>query len=336
MTWTAETQTVNQQVQIGPESTPGTAVAASKLLKCYDWVPGINAGTTPYTPSGNKYVASQEEDWEEAGWTIGGILDYNGLPYLLSSAMGKIVPALHSPSITAYDWIYTPPLTGSIQPQTYTVMQGDSIRARKTAYVLVNNFGYKGTRKTPFTISGKAMAQSLQDGIVLTSSPTAVALAQATTNQFNVYLDTTSGGIGTTQLTRVFSIEYAFDNIYGPFYPLNRSNSSFTGHVDLMPKTSFKMLVAADSTGFGAMQGYLESQATVYIRVSAQGALIDAGNSIHNTFQHDMAVKFTKPSDLKDEQGIFATEWECTIVQDPAWASGQAQTITVTNLISAL
>lgn len=332
----SEIVAANQQVQIGAESTAGTAVAASKLLKCFSWVTGINSSTTPYTPSGNKYPSAGELDWEESGWTVDGIMDFNGLPYLLSGIMGKVNAALHSPSTTAYDWIYTPPVTGSATPQTYTVMQGDSVRARKAAYVTFSQFGYKGTRKTPFTISAKAFGQPLQDGITLTSSPTAVVLAQATAGMFNVYLDTTSGGIGGTQLTRVFSVDYAFDSVFGAFYPFNRSNASFAGTVDLVPKTSFKMMVAADSTGFGAMQGYHESQQIVYLRVNALGATIDTPNSVKNTFQHDMAVRFTKPNDLKDEQGIFATEWECTIVQDPAWNSGQAQTLTVTNLISAL
>ena len=59
-------------------------------------------------------------------------------------------------------------------------------------------------------------------------------------------------------------------------------------------------------------------------------------NQSNNAFTHDMAVKVAKPNPFKDEQGVFANEWELTVVQDPTWASGQAQKITVTNLISAL
>ena len=49
-----------------------------------------------------------------------------------------------------------------------------------------------------------------------------------------------------------------------------------------------------------------------------------------------MAVKVSKPSPFKDEQGIFAEEWELEVVEDPAWNSGQAQVFTVTNLLTAL
>jgi hypothetical protein len=219
------------------------------------------------------------------------------------------------------------------------LQQGDAVRARSLAYGLFNNFGYKGTRKTPFTVSSKGFGQQLSDGITLTSSPTAVALLPVVGKFFNVYLDTTSGGIGTTLLTRCFSVDYAFDNVYGPFYPLNRANASFTGHVDLKPKCTLKLILEADATGLNTMQTtYLQPGATAYIRVQAQGNQIasDGPGSVKATFQHDMACKVGKPSPFKDEQGVYAVEWELTIVEDPAWNSGQAQTITVTNLITAL
>ena len=421
-----EIVSVNQRVQIGAESTAGTAVPAAKLLNCFDFQFGVNAATSEYTPTGSKYVATVEEDTEYTDITVGGNLDYNGLPYLLSSTMGIVAPVAHGVSAVAKDWPYIPPVSGSIAGQTYTLQQGDAVRARSFANGLLSMFGYKGTRKSPFTISGKGFGQPLSDGITLTASPTAVALAQAVAKEFNVYLDTTSAGLGTTLLTRVFSVDYAFDSVYGPFFALSRATVGFSGTADLKPKCSFKMLMAADSNGFGAMQGYLQNGTILYLRVEAIGSVIDnlqtvalgspsagdftltykgqttatiafdaaasavqsalallstipsgdvavtgsaggpysvifsgslaqdttamtgsgAGltggtfaitqNQSNNAFTHDMAVKVAKPNPFKDEQGVFANEWELTVVQDPTWASGQAQKITVTNLISAL
>lgn len=425
-----EVASINQQTQLGVEVTAGTAVAANKLLKCFDITFGVNANVSAYTPEGTKYIAEQDEDFEQADITVSGNLDYNGLPYLLNSAMGIVSPVAHGASAVAKDWIYTPPVTGSITPQTYSFQQGDAVRARSFPYGIISMFGYKGTRKTPFTVSGKGFGQSLTDGITLTPSPTAVVLAQAVGKQFNVYLDTTSAGIGTTLLTRVFSLDFSFDNIYGPFFPLNRANASFTGTVDLLPKSALKMLMAADSNGFAAMQGYLRSGATVYVRVDAQGQVIDNNQTLtigggatsgnftlsykgqttaniaysaaltaatiqtafqllstvstacavsgpnggpytfafsgalatdttamtatnvsltggtptivvtqtqaYNEIKHDMAVKVGKPTAFKDEQGIYAMEWELLVAQDPLWNGGQAQQLTVTNLITAL
>ena len=54
----------------------------------------------------------------------------------------------------------------------------------------------------------------------------------------------------------------------------------------------------------------------------------------YNINQHDMAVKVSKPNPFKDHKGVFAEEWEFTIVEDATW--GKSQTVTVTNLLTAL
>ncbi len=54
----------------------------------------------------------------------------------------------------------------------------------------------------------------------------------------------------------------------------------------------------------------------------------------YNIYQHDMAVKVSKPNPFSDKKGVFAEEWEFTIVEDATW--GKAQTVTVTNLLTAL
>jgi hypothetical protein len=303
------------------------------------WEVGIDAGVSMFGASGHKYDLAAEEDWEQTSINVSGNMDFNGLCYLLAGVMGSVNPATHGSSSTAKDWVYTPPVSSVIVPQTYTIQQGDAVRARSLSYGLLNSFGYKGTRKTPFTVSAKGFGQILSDGITLTASPTAVAISPIVGKFFNVYLDPTSGAIGTTQLTRCFSVDYSFDGVYDTFYPLNRTNVSFTGHVDKKPKCTLKLLLEADATGLDTMQTtYLQAGATVYVQVQAQGNQIasDGPGSVKATFTHNMACKVNKPSALKDEQGICALEWELNVIEDPSWNSGQAQQITVTNLLTAL
>ncbi len=54
----------------------------------------------------------------------------------------------------------------------------------------------------------------------------------------------------------------------------------------------------------------------------------------YNIYQHDMAVKVSKPNPFGDSKGVFAEEWEFTVVEDATW--GNAQKVTVTNLLTAL
>ena len=335
MVYVAERASVNQRLQWGAESTSalGTSVAANKLLECFDLVMGIDADVNFYRPTGRKYPSTQEENMEWMSATLGGNLDYNGIIYPLSGVMGAVAPVNHGASSTAKDWIFSPPVAGTTVPQTYTIEQGDATtRSHKMIYGLFTDFGYKGTRKD-FTVSGKMLGQPITDGITMTASPTAVALAPVVAKQVNVYLDTTSGALGTTILTRVLSVDFSMASVYSPLWVLNRATTGFTNHVDMAPPCILKLKVEADANGM-ALLGYLQTGTTYFIRVNCIGNTIDAPNSVTNTFNHDMAVKFGKPTPFADDQGIFAIEWDATVVEDSGW--GKSQLATVTNLITAL
>src|SRR6266702_190526 len=122
---------INIKSQVGVASTSGTADAASTVLHAFDFKSGIKPAITMIGASGRKYDSSQEENKEWMAGTLSGSMDFNHLPYLLSSAWGIISPAAHGASATAKDWIGTPPVTGSVAPTTYTFEQGDSVRAHK-------------------------------------------------------------------------------------------------------------------------------------------------------------------------------------------------------------
>src|SRR5260221_2833482 len=336
MTWNPERPTVNQKVQIGAEATTalGTSVAANKLVQCFNWTFQIEADVVFYTPTGRKYASTKEDNMEWTSASMSGTFDYNCVIYPLASAMGSVSPVAHLSSTTAKDWIFSPPLSGSVVPQTYTIQQGDVVRAHALSYGIFSDWGYKGTRKD-FTTAGKLIGQKLSDGITLTASPTAVALAPVVANQVNVYLDTTSAGLGTTQLLRVLAIEYDMSNIYAPLWVLNRATPSYAAHVDTLPKSAGKLKVEADAAGM-AMLAYLQSGTTYYLRVDAQGHQIatDGPGAIANEIKHDMAIKFGKPTAFADDSGVFAIEWTFELVEDSVW--GHSQLMTVTNLLTAL
>lgn len=334
MTYTPERATINQRIQIGAESTIGTAVPANKLLECFDFVFAIDGDIQTYRPTGRKYISTQEENTEWVSGTLGGTLDYNGVIYPLGGVMGATTPVAHGSSSTAKDWVFTPPVTGSVAPQTYTIMQGDSTHAHSFAYGLFNAFGFKGDRKS-ITVSGTTMGQQLSDGITMTSSPTAVPLAPVVAKQVSAYLDSSSGALGTTQLTRFLQVDYTMSGVYQPLWVLNRNTAGFTNHVDLAPTATVKIMLEADTQGMSLLSD-LQAGSTQFLRIQAQGAQIasDGPGAVYQMYTHDFAVKIGKPQPYADKDGIFAIEWMCQIVEDPTW--GKAQTVTVTNLIASL
>jgi hypothetical protein len=433
MVWTAERSTINQTLQFGLETTPGTNVAANKSIQCFAVTFGPMADVNEFSATGRKYPSILIENGEWVEGTMTGELDYNGIVYALSGVCGAATSiAAAGGSATAKLWTFVPPLTGSVQPQTYTVEQGENnafgnaIYNHKVNYMLISELSYKGDRKTGFNVSGKVLAQALQRAITMTATPTAVALQPSAGKHFNIYLDPTFGALGTTQLLKVLNIDYAFTGLYGMFFPLNRANIGWAAHVDLNPGCIIKLLLEADATGMTPLT-YLQAGTTMFLDVKGVGPIVDnlqivtigggatggtftlsykgqttalitysaaltsatvntafqllttvstnctvtgsAGGpytftfsgplvgdmspvgvtnvaltggtptvasvaTAYATFEHQMAVKVSKPNPFSDKDGVFAEEWEFTIVEDAGW--GAAQKFLITTLLTAL
>jgi hypothetical protein len=332
----ADRMFINQEINIGAETVAGTNVAAGKRITAFTWADGIMADVKDYQGTGRKYVDSQIEEKEWMEWDVSGDMDFNSILYIAAGVYGKVTPALVGSSTTAYAWTFTPPIAGAASPQTYTIEQGDAVRAHKANFLMLSDFGYKLVRGSgDYSMTAKGFSRAIQDAIMLTASPTAIALSPAAPNMANIYLDTTSAGLGTTQLVTPLSFEYNHASVYGMFWALNRTQSSFTGYSDLKPKTTGKLKMEANAEGM-AMLAYLQSQTTYYMRTDTLGPVIDGTHSINAEIKHDMAIKFGKPSKFEDDQGLFAIEWEFTVVEDPAWGTGTAEIFTVTNLLATL
>ena len=67
MPFTPKRSSVNQTLQFGLESTPGTNVPANKLIQCFDIVFGAMADVNSFTPTGRKYpsIVIENSEWVE-------------------------------------------------------------------------------------------------------------------------------------------------------------------------------------------------------------------------------------------------------------------------------
>jgi hypothetical protein len=335
---TAPRATINQQVQIGVESVSGTPVAASKLIDAFTWTLGLKPTTKQFRGMGRQYPSASALLTEQSSGKLSGPGDFAQLVYILSSLWGTGAPTLHSPSTTAFDWIWTPGLTGSYAnvAKTFTVQVGDAIDAEQYAYLAFTGFNYTIDRKQEVTCGADLMAQTFTDGITMTATPTAVEQLPMTGAQFDLYLDPTSSAIGTTHLTDPLKFEYKASDYYDGYWPINRSNASYTSLLDKEKKHEVTLTLQANSTGIAVKGTYLEVGARAYIRVKGTGPTIDGTNSITAAMQHDMACFVSNMAEFSDEGGVYAVQYTLTVAEDAAWNSGEAQKFTLTNLLSAL
>lgn len=322
----AERSTIAQTVQVGSEATAGTSVAASKRLPSLQFGSGVQAGVNTYRGAGFKYpaVSAEGKEWMQA--SIEGPATYDELAYLLSSVGQKITP-VQIGATPGYNWTFLPSPTTEDTVATFTVEQGSAVRAHKWTYGLVTDLTVNFNRDA-VNVSGTMIGRALQDAITMTAAPTGVPLVPVLGKNVSVYLDTTSGGLGGTKLTRVLDGSFSIGSRFAPLWVVDGAQSSFVTHIETEPAGSFSLLVEADAAGMGNL-ALLQSGATRFIRVEAIGANIGAGADY--TMRFDAAVKVTGIENFEDADGVYAVRYTFTIVADATWGSAwQAKLVNTT------
>src|SRR6266516_4821160 len=80
-----EVSTLFSGVQVGVESTPGTAVSATKLLNYMSLVPGININFNKFRPMGTRVATAVTPGQDSTEWAVTGAGSYSELIYPLNA-----------------------------------------------------------------------------------------------------------------------------------------------------------------------------------------------------------------------------------------------------------
>lgn len=326
----AERSALTQAAQIGVEVTPGTGVAANKLLSSLGIGPAIEVDMQRFRPQGQKFpsIITPGKEWVTAD--LEGVGSYSEIVYPLSSLCNYAAPVQQA-ATTAYKWTFAPAARAEDTIKTFTVEQGGAVRAQKFAYGLVNELGITFNRDG-VTLDGAMMGQRLQDGIVMTAAPTAIEEKPILPQEIDVFINDTSGALGTTKALRVLEAAFSLGDRFGPVWTLNSANTSFAAHVETEPSGRLELLVEADAEGM-AMLTAMRTGASKFVRVKATSPDL-AGAAIPYSFQLDAACKVAEVGDFDDADGLYAIRWTFDIVYDATWA--KAFQIEVINKLTAL
>lgn len=326
----AERSSLTQGVQIGVETTPGTGVAASKLLNSISIEPSVAVDMQRFLPMGQKYasIITPGKEWVEAD--ISGRGTYSEIVYLLSSVCVAATPSTVDTS--GKSWVFTPAARAEDTVKTYTVEQGGVVRAQKFSYGLVTSMELDFTRDG-VEVTGSMIGQALQDGITLTAAPTAIEEKPILPTGIDVWLDTTSGGLGTTKQLRVLNAHFQLGDRFNPVWVLNSAQTSFVAHVEKEPTAQITILVEADSQGMAALT-QLRAGTTKFIRIKATSPDLAGSATAFYSLGIDAAVKVSDVGNFSDEDGVYAIEFTFDIVYDATWT--KAFEITAVNKVASL
>lgn len=327
-----ERTTITQGVQIGVETTPGTTVAANKYLNSLDIDPELHFDIQKFQPTGQKFssIVVPGKEWAEAG--VKGVVSYSEIIYILNSLLIAAAPVQNGVT-TAYTSTFKPASRSGDTVKTYTIEQGDATRAQRFSYGVFSEGTFTFNRgATDF--SGKMFGQAIADNVALTASPTAIQEKPVIPNQVDVFIDSTSGAIGTTKMLRALETKIHITNRFGPLWVLNSALGSFASHVELDPAVSVEILMEADAQGM-ALLSTLRAGSTQYIRVKCTSPDL-AGTAFNYSLTFDIACKVSGVSPYSDHEGVYAINWTNEAIYDPAWNSGQTIQVVAVNQQTAL
>lgn len=312
-----ERSTIAQVVQVGVESTPGTGVPANKLFLATGISPAIKVDMQRFRPMGQKFptVITPGKEWVEA--KIEGSGSYTEMTYLLAALLTD-PGAPTTVDVSGKKFTYNPSATTEDSPKTLTVEQGSSVRAGKFSYGLINELELSFARDS-VEVKGTMLGQKYSDGITMTATPTAITQEPILPTDIDVYMDPTSGALGTTKLTRVLKASWKISDRWGTLWPLNTANSSFAAHVETEPKSEIKLLVEADTAGMAFLTN-LRAGSTSFLRISCTSPDLAGNTTQKYQVILDQAVKVSDVAEFSDEDGVYAIEWTFEMTYDGGWA----------------
>lgn len=326
-----ERASINQSVQLGVETTPGSPVAATRRLGSVGFAISPQAEINARRPIGQKYSSLQVlgQEWSEAEIEGGPV--YTELPYLFASLLSTPVVTQimdGSTATGAYRWVFDTNSFGDDNPKTFTIEQGSSVRAHRVSNAIISELSLEWSREE-IELGGTAIARAIEDGVTLTAGATQLEQVPVKPTDLSIYLDNSSAQIGTTKLLRNLSGEFSVSDRFVPLWVVDRAQPSFVTTIEGEPEVEFSLTLEADAQGMQSLQAMRAGQ-TRFLRIEAVGPVIYAGTTpVRHTMLLDIAGQVSEPDEFSDEDGVYAIGWTFGAVHDPTWGKAmRAEVIT--------
>src|SRR5262245_37804271 len=275
----AERSSISQAVQIGVETTPGTAVAANKRMGSMGFELGPALDTSPLRPEGQKYatLVIVGKEWSEG--KLSGMPVYTELPYAFSSVMSAAtVTAIQdgaSPTGAA-KWPFEPSTFNADNPKTFTVEQGSAVRAHRLVGALIKSYSWKFGRDK-IELDGELFGKSIEDGITMTSSPTLLPQVPVRPAELSFYIDDASADLGDTKMLRTLKGEFSISDRYDPLWVVDAAQTSYAATVEVEPTVELKVTQEANAQGMEQLTA-MRAGGTAFMRLEAVGPNIYTGS----------------------------------------------------------
>lgn len=325
--------TVAEKLHIGVETTPGTAVTADKRLRSIDMAPSPKMETAARKAAGSKFNTYRIPGREWMEYAISGVGDYEELTWLLNCVLDTGAITTPGGGTNARTHTFTPDLSALDALKTLTIEQGQAARAHRATFGRVTELGLEFDRNG-ITLSGAAQAQEMADGVTLNASPDDIAEAPILPTDVTVYLDSSSGGLGSTAVANAPKVAWKMAGRTNPVWYLDASQPSYSDQVESAGLAcTMELTMAADAAGM-AQVDKLRAGTRQFIRIEAAGAADSIESGVDYNLKIDAAVDVAEFQELGDMDGLYICRFMLDVVGDTTW--GKAIEVALTNSVTAL
>ena len=311
---------VSEVQQVGIESSPGSAAVPTIQFQALNIDIDTALEVDEFKPSGQlpQSIVAPRQEWSSGSLT--GYPTYTEIAYALSNVLGAATVTTPTGATTTRRWLWEPSPSTPWTPKTWTLRRGVSGgTAEEANYVLMSGLGLTFSRTSAPEISGDLFAQRLNYAATLAATGvTARNNVPILPAQGDIYLDATSGGLGTTKLLRDFEYQWSISDLFNMIWPINSALPSFAAHSVQAPTIDSMLRMGNDSAGT-ALVTNMRAGSTVFVRFRATGATdsIESGFAYRLTI--DTALKVMDAPNRGDENGLSTLEWSFRNVYDATW-----------------
>ncbi len=325
---------VNFISQFGIESTPGTAVNASRFCPTLSWMLAREVVDKKFRAAGNKVPGTHVVHKRMARGSVEGILDYNSCMYIFDGIFSAATP-VQIGALTAYTREWLAGVRTADTCRNYTVEQGDSVACEDYAFTQLLGFELD-SGQDDFSIKSGAISRYPADNQTLTSggSITTVPERPVERNDVNVYLNDTYGAIGTTKVTQALDENISLGDKFKEFFVHNSATPEFADIIEIPYEPTFKFATVHNAASRTLINSLLTNP-TKWMRWEAIGASLGTHSAIERfeTIWIDMCVKFGTPEIIRADDQPLGYRYNCSLIPDMA-GLGSFMKITSINSIA--
>lgn len=272
-----------QLLQMGTEITPGTKVAATKIIGSFGITPTIKAEVKKYTAQGQivptAYVLGK--DYTEG--KIDGFPAYNEIDLLLASVINKVA-----------DGHYILKADTPSDPQTYSIEKGPAGDSGELfQYGVIAGLSLKGNREE-VTLSGDMFGNKTLRGAI-TDSLTRVDPIPVSPDDVTITVG------GTT--VECFNWELNINGRWKAVWVVDASQNSYVAIVEAAePEINVKIDVESNAAGYTHLDRLRAGNALTAAVISCSTTI---GATTYN-LGFTINTKVAEVTEFKDEDGVYA------------------------------